>query len=195
MKKQEKSVLQRSCIWAGIGLLVAAAVVMIAWQWRISAAQKRAETYVQTLYTLLPEPQSAVPEARRDNTMPTLSVDGKDFVGILEMPRYGSALPVGAAWGKLSQYPCRFHGSVYDGSLQIGATTQAGQYDFYREISVGDTVYFTDMEGNRYTFFVTDLRYEKHADQVALQREDATLTLFIKNVYAFEYLIVFCNIA
>ena len=78
--------------------------------------------------------------------------------------------------------------------MQIGATTQKGQYDFYRELSVGDTVVYTDMEGNRYTFAVTSLRYEKHVDQATLQREDATLTLFIKNIYSFEYLIMFCDV-
>ena len=30
--------------------------------------------------------------------------------------------------------------------------------------------------------------------QAALQRKEAALTLFIKNVYAFEYLIVSCNV-
>ena len=50
------------------------------------------------------------------------------------------------------------------------------------------------MEGNSYHYTVTDIRYEKHADQVALQREDAALTLFIKNVYALEYIIVFCDV-
>ena len=77
--------------------------------------------------------------------------------------------------------------------MQIGATTQKGQYDFYRELSVGDQVIYTDVEGNRYTFSITSLRYEKHADQAALQREEAPLTLFVKNIYSFEYLIVSCN--
>ena len=107
---------------------------------------------------------------------------------------YGSALPVCNTWGLPSRYPCRFSGSIYDGTMQIGATSQAGQYDFFREITVGDSLYFTDMEGNRYAYEVTDLHYEKHADQAALQRNEAALTLFIKNVYALEYLVVFCNV-
>jgi sortase A len=150
---------------------------------------------VDTLQGLIPEPQNAIPEERRDNTMSVLSVDGEDFVGIVEIPRYESTLPVCAAWGKASKYPCRFNGSIYDSTMQIGATTQKGQYDFYRELSVGDTVIYTDVEGNRYTFSITGLRSEKHADQAALQREDVPLTLFIKNIYSFEYLIVFCDVS
>ena len=193
MKKQERSIMRRVLILAGICMLAAAAVVLFSWQYGMHVSQQRAADYVQTLRALMPEARSAVAEARRDNAMPALSLAGNDFIGILEMPAYGSALPVCADWGQVSRYPCRFSGSIYDGSLQIGATSQRGQYDFFREISVGDSLYFTDMQGNRYGFAVKDLRYEKHADQAALQREEAALTLFIKNVYAFEYIVVFCD--
>ena len=193
MKKQNRSTGQRICLLMGVGLLLVAGFLMIFGQWEIRSAAQKTDTYVQAIRNGIPEPQSAVPEARRDNTMPVLSIEGTDFVGILELPRYGSSLPVCAQWGRVSRYPSRFHGSIYDGTLQIGATTQAGQYDFYREISVGDTVCFTDMEGNRYTLVVTDLRYAKHADQEVLGGKDAALTVFIKNVYSFEYLIVFCG--
>ena len=67
-------------------------------------------------------------------------------------------------------------------------------FDFYRELSVGDRVVYTDMEGNRYNFEISGMRYEKHADQAALQHEQAPLTLFIKNIYSFEYLIIFCDV-
>ena len=127
--------------------------------------------------------------------MSVLSVDGIDFAGLLEIPRYESVLPVCADWGKTSQYPCRFAGSIYDGTIQIGATTQKGQYDFHRELSVGDTIHYTDVEGNRYTFTITSLCSEKHADQATLQQKEAALTLFIKNIYSFEYLIAFCDVA
>ena len=69
------------------------------------------------------------------------------------------------------------------------------EYAFYREISVGESVLYTDMEGNRFSYTGKDIRYEKHADQAALQKADADLTLFIKNIYAFEYIVVFCDIS
>lgn len=192
---RKRNVFQKICIYAGITLLLAAAALMVFWQWGIGASQQQSAEYVQMLRTLIPEPQDAMLEERSDNTMPVLSLEGNDFSGILEMPRYGSVLPVGAAWRNPSQYPHCFSGSIYDGSIQIGTTSQKGQYDFYREISVGDSLYFTDMAGNRYAYTVTDLRYEKHADQTVLQQKDADLTLFIKNVYAFEYILVFCDIS
>ena len=194
MKKQNRSAVRRICMLAGICLLLAAAAMLVSWQHDMRVSEQRAAEYVHTLRMLIPEPQGTVPEGRRDNTMPVLSLDGTDFIGILEMPRHGAVRPVGADWGRTARYPCRFGGSVYDGTLQIGAMSQRGQYDFHRDISVGDSLFFTDMEGNRYAFAVTDLRYEKHADQAALQRKEAALTLFIKNVYSFEYIVVFCDV-
>ena len=194
MKNQINGSMQKICILIGVCLLAVAIGVLIFWQWSIHTSAEKAEYYVNTLRTLIPEPQGAVPEERRDNTMATLSVDGIDFVGLLEIPCYGSVLPVCADWGTPSKYPCQFYGSIHDRTMQIGGTSQKGQYDFYREISVGDAIYFTDMEGNRYAYSVTDVRYEKSADQAALQRKDASLTLFIKNIYALDYIIIFCDV-
>ena len=187
--------IQKICVLVGICLLVGAVAILALWRWNISSSEKQAQYYVNTLQALIPKQQNAVPEERRDNTMSVLSVDEIDFVGIVELPRYESALPVCTDWGKTPQYPCRFSGSIYDGTMQIGATTQKGQYDFYRELSVGDTVHYTDVEGNRYTFTITSLCYEKHVDQAALQQKESALTLFVKNIYSFEYLIVFCDVA
>ena len=194
MIKQKRSVVQKICLLAGIGLIAAAVAVMALWQWGVSSSEQKAEEYVNTIRSLIPEPQGAALEELGDDMMPSLSLDGKDFVGIIEIPRYDSVLPVCLEWGHSSKYPCCFSGSIYDGTMQIGATSNKGQYDFYREISVGDEITFTDMVGNKFAYEVTDIHYSKNTDQTALESENADLTLFIKNVYAFEYIIVFCSI-
>ena len=177
----------------GICLLITAAVLLVTWQLLISSAESKTIEYVSTIRELIPEPQGAVPEERRDNTMSSLSVDGTDFIGIMELPRFGSALPVCTDWKSTTKYPCRFDGSIYDRTLKIGATTQKGQYSFYRDISVGDSLLFTDTEGNLFSYNVTDIRYSDSADLEALQMKDSDLTLFIKNIYAFEYIIIYCK--
>ena len=192
MKKHNR-ITGRICVFAGSLLLIAAVILPFFWQWHIGSSEQKMKTSVDMIRMLVPEPQSTVLEERRDNTMPILSLDGTDYVGILEFPRYGSSLPVCADWGDVSKHPCLLSGSIYNGTMQIGGTSQKGQYDFFREIYAGDTLYFTDMEGKRYAYEVTDIRYEKHADQDSLKRREAALTLFIKNVYAFEYVVIFCD--
>lgn len=194
MKNQKRSLFRDICLFSGIVLLAAALVTLFFWQWGIRDSAERATEAVAALRTVLPEAQGAVPEARRDNSMPVLSLEGEDYIGILEIPAFGSALPVGARWGNSSRYPCRFSGSVYDRSIRIGATSQAGQYDFYREISVGDVLYFTDMNGNRYSYVVADIRYTSHAGEEIPDSQDADLTLFIQNIYAFEYIWIYCSV-
>ena len=186
---------QGLCLIIGACLLISAAVSLICWSINVNTSEKRAEDHVSTLRSLMPTPQGAIPEERRDNAMSAVSLDGKDFIGIIELPRFGSSLPVGEDWGSTGKHPCRLSGSVYDRTIRIGATSQRGQYDFYRDLSLGDTLLFTDMEGNRFTYEIAAMRYEKHADEAALSHTPADLVLFIKNVYSFDYLIIYCTTA
>ena len=184
---------RRVCLAAGIFLLVIAVLSPAFWRYYVRFSSARMDEYVHTIRSWIPQPENAAVEEGVDSKMPVLTISGNDFVGLLEMASYGSVLPVCAQWGEVYKYPCVLDGSVYDGSLLVGATTQVGQYSFYREISVGDTVWFTDVTGSRYTYEITDISYSKHADYAALNGKDADLTLFIKNTLAFEYIIFFCN--
>lgn len=195
MKKTNKPIVAKICGLVGIALLVMGILVFSYHEWSINSWQQKSQNYVETLRTLIPEPQGAVPEERRDNRAPVIAIDEIDFIGILEMPQHKLALPVAANWEDITKHPCKFSGSIYNQTLKIGATSQKGQYDFYRKISIGDTVIFTDAEGNRYTYAVTDLQYKRHVNQTTLNNEKSALTLFIKNVYDFNYLIIYCNIA
>ncbi len=185
--------LKKALILVGSVLLAAALLLLCLWQWGINSSAKRLKETVEEICSIIPAPTGAVLEEKLENTMPTLSVNKTDFIGLLEMPRFGLVLPVANNFENTTKHPCKFSGSAYTKNLIIGATTQKGQFDFFREISVGDTLFFTDMQGSRYTYSVTDLRFVKHADQAALTYKDAAITLFIKNIYSFEYLIVSLN--
>ena len=189
---QKKINLRQLCFSAGIILILSAMVWLILWQ---TSAQKNTEeikTYIDMLYELIPEPQACVLEPRTNNTMPSLNVKNENFVAIIEVPMNTSSFPVGASWNTNNKYPRRYDGSVYDGSLIIGTTNHKGQFDFVKEITVGNVLYITDMTGNRFSYTVTDIRYSNHADNDALYNK-ADLTIFVKNIYALEYIILYCT--
>ena len=185
--------MRKICLYLGATLILISVLVLATWSISVNTAKKRMAERVDEIYSLIPEVQGAVPEERRDNTMATLSLDKKDYVGVIEMPKFSSALPVSTSWGRLTSSPSRYSGSAYDASLKIGATTQKGQYDFYKEISVGDSVFFTDMEGNRFSYSISDIRYENHIGSTELDKVDSSLTIFIKNIYGFEYMVIYCK--
>lgn len=186
--------LHKICALLG-GLLLAVAVVLfVIGQVSVRVNQRNAADYAARLLEIVSEQSSAVPEERIDHTMPVLSVDGNDFVALLEVPVFDAVFPVGAEWGSSNAYPCRYDGSVYADTLIIGSTNQIGQFDFVKEILVGDAIYLTDMLGNRYSFEVADIQYREHADNDTLYAEDNALTVFVKNMNAFEYIMIRCEL-
>ncbi len=193
MNKSKKRSLRKLCLALGCILIVSALVTMVWWQVSAEIYANRIDDYLEKIWQIIPPPQAAVLENRTDNRMPSLCVDGNDFIGVLEFQETGCSFPVGGNWGKSDQFPCHYYGSIYDGSLVVGATNQRGQLAFAKELSVGNTIFFTDMTGNRYRYSVTDIIYCDHANNDVLISVSDDLTLFIKNIYAFEYMIVKCN--
>ena len=181
------------CLIIGIVLILLSMSLLIFWQSGIKRNAEALSVYVQTLEELIPEVQSAVVEPRVNNAMPSLNVYGNNFIAILELPANDASLPVGALWSDMDAYPCLYTGSAYDGSLIIGTSNQKGQFDFVKEISVGNAVYVTDMTGNQFSYKVTDIQYCDHADNQTLSSESDDLTIFVKNIYAFEYIIIRCS--
>lgn len=181
------------CLIVGIVLILLSMSLLIFWQSRIKRNAEALSVYVQTLEELIPEVQSAVIEPRVNNAMPSLNVHGNNFIAILELPANDASLPVGASWSVMDAYPCLYTGSAYDGSLIVGTSNQKGQFDFVKEISVGNAVYVTDMTGNQFSYKVTDIQYCDHADNQTLSSESDDLTIFVKNIYAFEYIIIRCS--
>ncbi len=179
----------------GVALVVLSLGILIFSQVRGQKAATDARQLAAQLLQWMPPVQNAAPEDRGNNGMPSMEVQGADFCGILEVPGYNTTLPVGSVWnaGSLYRYPCRFTGSIYDGSLIIGGSDSAGQLDFMKKITGGDWVYVTDMTGNRYRCAVHDVMRTTDVSAEHLQSLDADLVLFARNTYGLDYTLVLCN--
>lgn len=189
-----KKTLSRVLMWTGIALVALAVLLFAASRILIVRNEERARETVETLYELMPSVRDGAPDGRAETAMPVLELDGTDFAGILEIPAFGTVLPLCGTWdaGDVTKYPHRFTGSMYDGSLVIGGSDNPGQLDFMKAVSIGDTVYLTDAAGERYRYTVSWVEKTKDVSASHLCDADADLTLFARNTYGFEYTVVRC---
>lgn len=173
-------------IGAGLCLILATTVLQIVWQ-------KQADALVKKIESVLPERSVGVAEPVTDPRMPALSIQGEDFIGLVEIPAYGVKLPLHAQWKrlKMEQYPCRLDGSVYTDDLILGGS--AAQLACLRQIGHGDVVTVTDMQGAVYTYRVTKIRRGDNARLDTIRDETARLVIFMRDRYTMEYILVSCS--
>ena len=94
-----------------------------------------------------------------DPEMPVVTLDGYEYVGYVEIPTLGLKLPVMAEWDytRLHIAPCRQFGSSRTDNLVIAAHNYDTHFGKLKELSKGDTVIFTDMEGIVSTYCIEKL--------------------------------------
>ena len=188
MKRRHKWLL-----FGGLGLIILGIALVVTFAGMNRLWQNRSAALTQTILEALPERSVGVTEELSHMDMPALQLQGEDFIGLLEIPAYGTVLPLCATWqaGKANRYPCRFDGTVYNGSLIISGS--ASQLACLKTIGHGDTVTITDLQGAVYTYHVTNIRRTDNARSETLRKEDAQLVLFIRDPFNLEYIIVSCN--
>lgn len=177
-------------ILSGLGLFLFSQI-------QTGKAQSDCERIVAQIQSVLPEAQAGVMDSYSSMAMPVLQIGGQDYVCLIRIPAFGMELPVGSSWnsGRVSQFPCRFSGTVYDGSLIIGGADQPGQFDCFDQLDPGCEITVTDMTGAEFTYTVFRIDRSRSADAEVLNRYDADLTLFVRDSYSLEYLIVRCEAA
>lgn len=195
VKMKKKPDIRDVCLWGGGILIVAALIMTLAFSLSGYVENLRMREFTELIYGTIPEPYAVAAESRGDNTMPTLTVGGKDFSAVLEFPRHGEEFPVLDVWNGGGQCPSRYTGSIYDGTLVIGATNRGGQIDFVKNIFVGEKICLVDMTGGRYSLTVTDIEHRDNAENEILLKESEGLTLLVKNIYDSEYIIIRCAFA
>ena len=81
--------------------------------------------------------------------MTEVEIEGEKYIGYLTIPTLELELPVMSDWdyGKLKQAPCRYAGSVRGENLVIMAHNYKRHFGSLSDLSEGDLVFFTDMDG------------------------------------------------
>jgi sortase A len=108
----------------------------------------------------LPE-EVEIPDYQLDpqREMPVEIINGKSYIGVLSIPALGLELPVIQKWSypNLRVAPCRYTGSVYTDNLVIAAHNYISHFGNLKRLQPGDSVTFTDMEGNKFLYEVAVL--------------------------------------
>ena len=183
-------------LWlAGLLLVIASLALLLVTRNRAGTAQVEAARIAMQLEQVMPSRVAGTMEDYFGMDMPIYQVGGKEFSGVLEVPAFGARLPIGSSWDKglVTSYPCRFSGTVYDGTLVIGGSDQTGQLSFLEQIDIGDVVIVTDMTGAEFVYAVERIQRSKTAQADVLMDETAQLTVFARDSYGLDYVIVRCG--
>ena len=112
--------------------------------------------------------------------MPVLEVDGREYVGTLELPTIKRKLPVLNGWDVelLQIAPCRYLGSAYSGNLILMAHNYDSFFGKIKNLQTGDPVIFQDVEGNLFFYEVISMETLKPTDTRQMEEGDWDLTLY-----------------
>ena len=124
-----------------------------------------------------PEPEYILdPEVE----MPTVEIDGVEYIGTLEIPALELALPVASQWSdaSLKLSPCRYTGSAYLNDLIIAGHNYKRHFARLGELNAGDEILFTDADDNLFSYQVSELKQLAGAAVEEMQNGDWDLTLF-----------------
>lgn len=179
---------------AGCLLIVLSLLLLLLLQVQMKQAERINAGIVDTMESVLVCRTEGTQDPTQTMEMPALELHDEDFIALLEIPSYGLQLPVCSTWdkGKVLSYPCRFCGSVYNGTLVIGGYDHPGQFDFCDSIPNDTVVKVTDMTGCTFSYVVDDIERSASAPAEVLIDDTADLTLFVRDAQLLEYIILRC---
>ena len=177
----------KKIIWTGL-LLIAAALLLVFYNmyegFRAGRlASQMAEQLEESIFTGEKAKEGTeVPEYmwNPDMEMPVKIIDGREYVGVLCIPSLELVLPVINNWSdsNLKIAPCRYEGSAYQDNLIIAGHNYTAHFGKLGNMREGDTVIFTDMDGNVFTYKMAEWEILKPADMEGMESGDWDLTLF-----------------
>ena len=175
---------------AGGLLLIAAALLLTGYnlwdEWRAGqTAQQVLEQMPVTAETQEPSPdpdEQEIPDyiLNPDMEMPTVEVDGNNYIGTLDIPRLNISLPIMSEWSdaKLKTAPCRYAGTAYKSGFVIAGHNYRRHFGPLGRIAPGDRVTFTDVDGNVFAYDVAEIQVLKPAAIEDMVSQEWDLSLF-----------------
>ena len=127
--------------------------------------------------------------------MPEETIDGRNYIGVLDIPALGLSFPIISEWSydALQIGPCRYSGSAYLDNLVIAGHNYRSHFVSLPQLQPGDTVTFTDMDGNVFSYEVSSLETLSPYAVSDMTSGDWDLTLFTCTVGGQSRLAIRCD--
>ena len=127
--------------------------------------------------------------------MPKQNVDGYDYIGIIKIPAVDIELPVISEWNypALKNAPCRYEGSVYTDDMIIAAHAYRAHFKRIRDLTGGEKVTFTDVNGNEFDYEVVSIETVDGMDVEGLTSGEWDMTLFTCTIEKTSRVVVRCE--
>ena len=199
------------CTALGLLLLLAALGLTAYNLWRDARASMSVDVVLERLTPTLSSRHSELPalssgEALEEAfvpdhvlnpemAMPEETIDGQNYIGVLDIPALELSLPIISEWSydALQIAPCRYSGSAYLDNLVIAGHNYRSHFASLPQLQPGDTVTFTDMDGNVFSYAVSSLETLSSYAISDMTSGDWDLTLFTCTVGGQSRLAIRCD--
>ena len=127
--------------------------------------------------------------------MPVVDVEGRSFIGTVQVPSLGLLLPIQSEWAKENAKVsvCRYEGSAYENDLIICGHNYAEHFGTLNELTTGDSVIVTDMNGKSFYYEVVNIETLGAYDVEEMKSGEWDLTLFTCTVGGSNRVTVRCE--
>ena len=137
--------------------------------------------------------ETVVPEVPAEMT--TMSIDGYDYIGYLEIPSLDLELPVMSDWDydRMKIAPCRQFGSTKTDDLVIAGHNYRSHFGTLSGLKVGDRILFTDMDGTEWRYTVSEITTLQPTDVDAVQNSGYDLVLYTCTPGGASRVVIYCD--
>ena len=161
-----KQKIGKICMALGALLILASAGLLAYNKWDADRADKASQQVLgeleDTLTKTMEEKTKAdevvlQPELDPTQPMTEVELEGWNYIGYLSIPSIGLNLPVMSEWSYagLKVAPGRYSGSTYADNMVVCAHNYAKHFSPIKWLAEGAEVYFTDMDGMRWSYEVS----------------------------------------
>ena len=130
------------------------------------------------------EPQAGEPMlGPEEAAMPTLAVDGADYLGILSIPPLDLELPVALELSDelLHLSPCAYAGSYLSDDLIICGEGYESHFGRLRTLGISDELKLTTVDGSSIEYIVSNVEVDR-LEEIDAIMDDWDLALFTYNI-------------